>query len=308
MAKRLLVTGGAGFMGSNFVRYLCNNSNEYEITVLDAVTYAGSISNLSDVLNKINFIKGDIRDTSLLENDCLNSDLIVNFAAETHNDNSLSGPDVFIETNVQGTYNLIKFARENNIRFHQVSTDEVYGDMPIGSEDRFDELTPFKPSSPYSASKAAADLLVKAWHRSFGLQITISHSSNNFGPNQFPEKLIPFSLNLVKNDKKLRIYGTGKNVRDWLYVDDHSSAILCILEKGKIGESYNISNNQLFNNLEVANMINSAFNKSEDNIEFVVDRPGHDLQYALSSKKLRDQTGWVPRGPALSEWLHSIEK
>jgi dTDP-glucose 4,6-dehydratase len=306
MAKRLLVTGGAGFMGSNFVRYLSNNSTQYQITVLDALTYAGSLLNLSDVSDKINFVKGDIRDQTLVADICLDTEVIVNFAAETHNDNSLSGPDVFIETNIQGTYNLIKFARKNNIRFHQVSTDEVYGDMPIGSKDRFDESTPFKPSSPYSSSKAAADLLLKAWYRSFGLQVTISHSANNFGPNQFPEKLIPFSINLLKNNEKLRIYGDGKNVRDWLHVDDHSSAILCILEKGKIGESYNISSNQLFNNLEVAKMINSAFSKPATNLEFIQDRRGHDLQYAMSSKKLREETDWVPKGPSLNKWLSSL--
>ena len=305
---RLLITGGAGFMGSNFVRYLCDSSKEFEITVLDALTYAGSLTNLSSVSNKINFIHGDIRDEKLVEEICGQTDVIVNFAAETHNDNSLSGPDIFIETNIHGTYNLIKFARKFNIRFHQVSTDEVYGDMPIGSQERFDESTPFKPSSPYSASKAAADLLVKAWHRSFGLQVTVSHSSNNFGLNQYPEKLIPFSLNLIKNNNKLRIYGDGKNVRDWLYVDDHSRAILSILEKGKVGESYNISSNQLYNNLKVAEMINSSYNRPRDNIEFINDRLGHDLQYALSSKKLRNQTGWEPKGPSLPEWLTSTAK
>ena len=308
MAKRLLITGGAGFMGSNFVRYLCDSSKEFEITILDALTYAGSLTNLSNVSNKINFIHGNIRDEKLVEEICEQTDIIVNFAAETHNDNSLSGPDIFIETNIHGTYNLIKFARKFNIRFHQVSTDEVYGDMPIGSQERFDESTPFKPSSPYSASKAAADLLVKAWYRSFELQVTVSHSSNNFGPNQYPEKLIPYSLNLIKNNQKLRIYGDGKNVRDWLYVDDHSHAILSILENGIIGESYNISSNQLYNNLEVAEMINNSFNKPRDNIEFIKDRPGHDLQYALSSKKLRDQTGWEPNGPSLAEWLISTSK
>jgi dTDP-glucose 4,6-dehydratase len=308
MAKRLLITGGAGFMGSNFVRYLCDSSKEFEITILDALTYAGSLTNLSNVSNKINFIHGNIRDEKLVEEICEQTDVIVNFAAETHNDNSLSGPDIFIETNIHGTYNLIKFARKFNIRFHQVSTDEVYGDMPIGSQERFDESTPFKPSSPYSASKAAADLLVKAWYRSFGLQVTVSHSSNNFGPNQYPEKLIPYSLNLIKNNQKLRIYGDGKNVRDWLYVDDHSHAILSILENGRIGESYNISSNQLYNNLEVAEMINTSFNKPRDNIEFIKDRPGHDLQYALSSTKLRDQTGWAPNGPSLAEWLISTSK
>jgi dTDP-glucose 4,6-dehydratase len=308
MAMRLLITGGAGFMGSNFVRYLCDSSKEFEITVLDALTYAGSLTNLSSVSNKINFIHGDIRDEKLVEEICGQTDVIVNFAAETHNDNSLSGPDIFIETNIHGTYNLIKFARKFNIRFHQVSTDEVYGDMPIGSQERFDESTPFKPSSPYSASKAAADLLVKAWHRSFGLQVTVSHSSNNFGLNQYPEKLIPFSLNLIKNNNKLRIYGDGKNVRDWLYVDDHSRAILSILEKGKVGESYNISSNQLYNNLKVAEMINSSYNRPRDNIEFINDRLGHDLQYALSSKKLRNQTGWEPKGPSLPEWLTSTAK
>jgi len=307
MAERLLVTGGAGFMGSNFVQYLSSFSNEFEVTVLDALTYAGSISNLSKVADSINFIHGDIRNVELVEDICSNIDTIVNFAAETHNDNSLSGPDVFINTNIHGTYNLIQSARKNNIRFHQISTDEVYGDMPINSQERFDETTPFKPSSPYSASKAAADLLVKAWHRSFGLQATISHSSNNFGPNQFPEKLIPFSLRLVRDGKKLRIYGNGRNVRDWLYVEDHSRAILSILKKGKIGESYNISNEQLYNNLEVAEMINTAFNKPKDNFEFIEDRPGHDLQYALSSKKIRYQTGWEPKGPSLNQWLSSLD-
>jgi dTDP-glucose 4,6-dehydratase len=306
MTERLLVTGGAGFMGSNFVQYLCKFSNDYEITVLDALTYAGSISNLSKVLDSIKFIHGDIRNVELVEEICSNIDVIVNFAAETHNDNSLSGPDVFISTNIQGTYNLIQSARKNNVRFHQISTDEVYGDMPINSMEKFDEYSPFKPSSPYSASKAAADLLIKAWHRSFGLQATISHSSNNFGANQFPEKLIPLSLKLVKENKKLRIYGDGKNIRDWLYVDDHSSAILSILRDGKIGESYNVSSEQLYNNLKVAEMINAAFNKPKDNFEFVEDRPGHDLQYASSSKKIRNQTGWQPSGPSLNEWLHSL--
>jgi dTDP-glucose 4,6-dehydratase len=307
MVKRLLVTGGAGFMGSNFVKYVFNSSNDYQITVFDALTYAGSITNLGGVYKDINFKHGDIRDLDLIKEVSKNIDVIVNFAAETHNDNSLTGPDVFIETNIQGTYNLMQIARKNEIRFHQVSTDEVYGDMPINSEARFDESTPFKPSSPYSASKAAADLLIKAWYRSFGLRATISHSSNNFGPNQFPEKLIPYSINLIKNNKKLRIYGDGKNVRDWIHVDDHSSAILSILEKGAIGQSYNVSSNQLYNNLQVAEFINYAFNKPLTNLEFTEDRPGHDLQYALSSKKLREELDWTPKGPSLKEWLNSLK-
>lgn len=306
MTRRLLVTGGAGFMGSHFVKHVCINSNDYKITVLDALTYAGSISNLEGVFEDIHFVHGDIRDLDLVESVSKNMDSIINFAAETHNDNSLSGPDVFLETNIQGTYNLMQMARKNEIRFHQISTDEVYGDMPIDSQARFDETTPFKPSSPYSASKAAADLLIKAWYRSFGLRATISHSSNNFGPNQFPEKLIPSSINLLRNNQKLRIYGDGKNVRDWIYVGDHSSAVLAILEKGRIGESYNISSNQLYNNLQVAEMINSAFNKPLTNLEFTIDRPGHDLQYALSARKLREELNWIPNGPSLKEWLNSL--
>lgn len=308
MAERLLVTGGAGFMGSNFAIESLKVPNKYDLTILDSLTYAANLDNLQKINGQFKFVHGDIRDQDLVDELVKENELIVNFAAETHNDNSLAGPDIFIETNIVGTYNLLKSVRKFGSRFHQVSTDEVFGDLPIDSNDSFTENSPFKPSSPYSASKASADLLIRAWVRSYKVKATISHSSNNFGEYQFPEKLIPFSIKLLKQNKPIQLYGSGLNVRDWIYVGDHSKAILRILENGTLGEEYNIGSRQLKSNLEIAKLLNKAFGKKENFIEFVSDRPGHDRKYSISPDKLEKELNWHPVGPKIEEWILNLNK
>jgi dTDP-glucose 4,6-dehydratase len=306
MGKRLLVTGGAGFMGSNFAIEALNGSIKYDLTILDSLTYAANLENLQQISGEFEFVHGDIRDQDLMEKLARNNEIIVNFAAETHNDNSLIGPDIFIETNIIGTYNLLKSVRKYDSRFHQVSTDEVFGDLPIDSNDTFTENSPYKPSSPYSASKASADLLVKAWVRSFNIKATISHSSNNFGENQYEEKFIPHSIKLLRQNLPIQIYGNGLNVRDWVYVRDHSRALLRILEKGLIGEEYNIGARQLKSNLEVAKLLIKSFGKDENFIEFVSDRLGHDRKYSISPAKIETSLDWVPVGPSLEHWISRL--
>ncbi len=306
MAQRLLVTGGAGFMGSNFAIEALKSSKDYDVTILDSLTYAANLKNLEEINGSFKFVHGDIRDQELVDRLSLENEVIVNFAAETHNDNSLDGPDIFIETNIIGTYTLLKSVRKSGSRLHQISTDEVFGDLPIDSNDSFTEYSPFKPSSPYSASKASADLLVKAWVRSYQIKATISHSSNNYGENQFPEKLIPFSINLLKQNKPIQLYGTGLNVRDWIYVGDHSKAILKILQNGRSGEEYNIGARQLKSNIEIAKLLNISFGKDENFIEFVSDRPGHDRKYSISPVKLENELGWRPVGPTIDNWILNL--
>jgi len=296
----ILVTGGAGFIGSNFIFYMLDKHPEYRIVCLDALTYAGNLKTLEPVMNNDNFrfVKGDIRDRGFIFNlfEEENFDMIVNFAAESHVDRSIEDPGVFLETNIMGTQVLMDACREYGIeRFHQVSTDEVYGDLPLDKPElMFTEDTSIKTSSPYSASKASADLLVEAYNRTFGLPITISRCSNNYGPYQFPEKLIPLMISKALAEEELPVYGKGENVRDWLYVEDHCRAIDLILHKGQDGEVYNIGGHNERSNLEVVKNILDELDKSESLITFVEDRAGHDLRYAIDPSKISNELGWEP--------------
>jgi dTDP-glucose 4,6-dehydratase len=306
MRESLLITGGAGFMGSNFAITAAKSVRKYDITILDALTYAANLNNLEKIDGEFKFIHGDIRNQELVDTLVEANGIVINFAAETHNDNSLTGPDIFIETNIIGTYNLLKSVRKFGSRFHQVSTDEVFGDLPLNSTESFTEESPFKPSSPYSASKASADLLIRSWIRSYNIQATISHSSNNFGENQFSEKFIPNAIRLLKQNRPIQLYGNGLNVRDWIYVSDHSAAVLKIIECGKASEEYNIGARQLKSNLEIAKLLNKSFGKSEDFIEFVADRPGHDKKYSISPNKLETELDWLPTGPSIENWISNL--
>lgn len=300
MDKKILVTGGAGFIGGNFVHYMVDKYPNYMIVNLDALTYAGNLETCQPVEGKPNykFVKGDIADREfifdLFEKEKF--DVVVNFAAESHVDRSVKDPEIFIKTNVLGTQVLMDASRAYGVeRYHQVSTDEVYGDLPLDRPDLFfTEETPLHTSSPYSASKASADLLVCAYHRTFGLPITISRCSNNYGPYHFPEKLIPLMISRALNDEKLPVYGNGENVRDWLHVYDHCAAIDLILHKGRVGEVYNVGGHNERTNLEVVRTILKALGKSEDLITYVTDRPGHDLRYAIDPQKLEQELGWKP--------------
>lgn len=297
---KILVTGGAGFIGSNFVYYELDNYPNDEVICLDKLTYAGNLETLEVAMKnpKFKFVKGDIADRAFVDELFANEkpDVVVNFAAESHVDRSIENPEIFLQTNVIGTSVLMDACRKyGNIRYHQVSTDEVYGDLPLDRPDLFfTETTPLHTSSPYSASKASADLLVQAYYRTYKLPITISRCSNNYGPYHFPEKLIPLMIANALNDKKLSVYGKGENVRDWLYVEDHCSAIDLIIRKGKIGEVYNIGGHNERTNLEVVKTIIKELGKSEDLIEFVTDRPGHDRRYAIDPTKIHNELGWLP--------------
>ena len=300
MDKKILVTGGAGFIGGNFVHYMVDKYPNYMIVNLDALTYAGNLETCQPVEGKLNykFVKGDIADREfifdLFEKEKF--DIVVNFAAESHVDRSVTDPEIFIKTNVLGTQVLMDASRVYGVeRYHQVSTDEVYGDLPLDRQDLFfTEETPLHTSSPYSASKASADLLVFAYHRTFGLPITISRCSNNYGPYHFPEKLIPLMISRALNNEPLPVYGNGENVRDWLHVYDHCAAIDLILHKGKVGEVYNVGGHNERTNLEVVKTILKALNKPEALITYVKDRPGHDLRYAIDPQKLENELGWKP--------------
>lgn len=297
---KILVTGGAGFIGANFVNYMVKEHPEDMIINLDKLTYAGNLENLKEVENEPNykFIKGDIADRDfifdLFEKE--RPDVVVNFAAESHVDRSIEDPGIFVKTNVLGTTTLLDAAKEYGVkRFHQVSTDEVYGDLPLDRPDLFfTEKTPLHTSSPYSSSKAAADLFVNAYHRTYGLPTTISCCSNNYGPYQFPEKLIPLMIARATANESLPVYGDGANVRDWLYVLDHCKAIDLILRKGKEGETYNIGGHNEKSNLQVVKTILNAVDKPESLIEYVQDRKGHDRRYAIDPTKIETELGWVP--------------
>lgn len=297
---KILVTGGAGFIGSNFVYYELDNYPNDEVICLDKLTYAGNLETLEIAMKnpKFKFVKGDIADRAFVDDLFASEkpDVVVNFAAESHVDRSIENPEIFLQTNVIGTSILMDACRKyGNIRYHQVSTDEVYGDLPLDRPDLFfTETTPLHTSSPYSASKASADLLVQAYYRTYKLPVTISRCSNNYGPYHFPEKLIPLMIANALNDKKLPVYGKGENVRDWLYVEDHCSAIDLIIRKGKIGEVYNIGGHNERTNLEVVKTIIKELGKSEDLIEFVTDRPGHDRRYAIDPTKIHNELGWLP--------------
>lgn len=293
---KMLVTGGAGFIGSNFVHYTVKHYPEYEVTVIDKLTYAGNKANLSPVMDKVTLVEGDICDATLMDKLIADTDIVVHFAAESHNDNSLRNPWPFVETNIIGTYTILEAVRRHNKRLHHISTDEVFGDLELDDPNRFTETTPYNPSSPYSSTKAGSDMLVRAWIRSFGVQATISNCSNNYGPYQHIEKFIPRQITNVLSDIKPKLYGTGEQVRDWIHVDDHNAAVHLILEKGKIGDTYIIgADNDHTNNKMVIEMILELMGKPRDWYEHVNDRPGHDMRYAMDSTKLRTELGWQPQ-------------
>lgn len=292
---KLLVTGGAGFIGSCFIRHELKKHPDYKIINLDALTYCGNIANLADIEDNPNytFIHGNICDKKLVRDIISEVDCVVNFAAESHVDNSIKTPEIFVETNVQGTLNLLQASKELGIdRFLQVSTDEVYG--TLGKDGYFYETTPLAPNSPYSASKASADLLVRAYYETFGLPVLNTRCSNNYGPYQYPEKLIPFFISKLLKGEKVPVYGDGLNVRDWLYVYDHCEAIDVVLHKGKIGEVYNIGGHNEKTNIEITRLILGAMGKDESSIEYVQDRLGHDRRYAISNDKITAELGWKP--------------
>ena len=292
---KILVTGGAGFIGSCFIRHMLTKHNDYKIINLDALTYAGNIENLDDIKDNKNytFIHGNISDKKLVRDIVAETDCIINFAAESHVDRSITGPEIFIETNVAGTLNLLQAAKELGIqRFLQVSTDEVYGSL--GKDGYFYETTPLAPNSPYSASKASADLLVRAYFETYKLPVLNTRCSNNYGPYQYPEKLIPFFISKLLKNEKVPVYGDGLNVRDWLYVYDHCSAIDTVLHKGKEGEIYNIGGHNEKTNLEITKLILNAMGKDESSIQYVKDRLGHDRRYAICNDKIQSELGWSP--------------
>lgn len=295
---KVLVTGGAGFIGSNFLHYMVNKYPEYYFVCYDALTYAGNYENLSYILDKTNFefVKGDITNKEEVEKlfQENNFDWVINFAAESHVDNSIKNPSVFLKTNIIGTQILMDASRKYGIkRYHQISTDEVYGDLPLDKKElKFKETTPIKTSSPYSASKASADLLVLAYIRTYGFPATISRCSNNYGPYQFPEKLIPVVISKALKNENIPVYGNGLNVRDWIYVKDHNIAVDLIMHKGKIGEVYNIGGNSEKSNIDLVKIILKELNKSEELITLVKDRAGHDMRYAIDSSKIEKELGW----------------
>jgi len=293
----ILVTGGAGFIGSNFIRYMMGKYPDYKIVNLDLLTYAGSQNNLVGLESstKYKFVKGDINDYQLVF-DCLKNnkiELIVHFAAESHVDRSISGPDIFLTTNILGTANLLKCALENNVRFHHISTDEVFGSLE-SEKGKFTESTCYNPRSPYSASKAAADHLVRAYHNTYGLPVTISNCSNNYGPYQHKEKLIPLFITNLLQDQPVPLYGDGTNIRDWLYVSDHCQAIDLIIHNGKVGQTYLIGGDSEVSNMDIAKMLCDKMGKSHDLIQPVADRPGHDWRYAIDFSKIKNELGWQP--------------
>lgn len=303
---RLLVTGGAGFIGSNFVRRSLELYSDVKITVLDSLTYAGNMLNLHGLSRDIDFVRGDIRDHEIVEELTSRCDVIVNFAAETHNDNSLRSPRDFVDTNVMGTLTLLQAAFRNQKRFHQISTDEVFGDLPIDSKDKFKKDSPYRPSSPYSASKASADHLVRAWVRSFGLQATISNCSNNYGRYQHQEKLIPSTIKSALSGKRPHVYGSGKNVRDWIHVDDHVDGIWAVLDKGVIGETYLFGGNQELANLEIVALVLEEVGLPTSFFDFVQDRPGHDQRYAIDNTEAGLALGWKPKAARLPEYVGEL--
>ncbi|PWF99666.1 dTDP-glucose 4,6-dehydratase [Levilactobacillus bambusae] len=293
--KKILVTGGAGFIGANFVRYVATHHPEIQITVLDKLTYAGNRANLAGLEgNRVKLVVGDVTDRLLVNQLVAGVDAVVHYAAESHNDNSLRDPDPFMQTNIIGTYEILEACRHHHVRLHHVSTDEVYGDLPLTGAPAFTPDSPYQPSSPYSASKASADMLVRSWVRSFGLEATISNCSNNYGPYQYIEKFIPRQITNILMGQRPKLYGTGQNVRDWIHTDDHSSAVWEILTRGRLGETYLIGANGERSNQAVLEMILKQMDQPSDAYDRVADRPGHDLRYAIDAGKLRDELGWEP--------------
>jgi dTDP-glucose 4,6-dehydratase len=301
--KKLLVTGGAGFIGANFVHYTLKNRPEYQVTVIDKLTYAGNPDSLKNVLNQIDFVTGDICDKELMDKLVREADIVVHFAAESHNDNSLRDPWPFIHTNLIGTATILEAVRKHGKRLHHISTDEVYGDLELDDPNKFTAKTPYNPSSPYSSSKAGSDLLVRAWVRSFGIHATLSNCSNNYGPYQHIEKFIPRQITNILSDIKPKLYGDGLNVRDWIHVDDHNSAVHTIIDQGRSGETYLIGANGEENNKYIIETILELMGKDKNDYEHVNDRPGHDLRYAIDATKLREELGWTPLYTNMREGL-----
>ena len=302
--KNIIVTGGCGFIGSNFVHWVYEHEPEVHITVLDKLTYAGNVENIAGLdESRVSFVHGDICDEALLDEIVPGADAIVHYAAESHNDNSIADPTPFLQTNVFGTYALLQACKKYDVRLHHVSTDEVYGDLALDDPNRFTEETPYHPSSPYSSTKAASDMLVRAWARTYGVATTISNCSNNYGPYQHIEKFIPRQITNILCGIRPKLYGDGQNVRDWIHTEDHSSAVWTILTKGKLGETYLIGADGEKNNLTVMREILKAMGKDEDDFDWVNDRPGHDLRYAIDSTKLQRELGWQPSHTNFSEGL-----
>lgn len=302
--KNIIVTGGCGFIGSNFVHYVVNNHPEVHVTVLDKLTYAGNKENIAGLPeDRVELVVGDICDKELLDKLVPGHDAIVHYAAESHNDNSIANPEPFLRTNVEGTYCLLEACRKYDVRYHHVSTDEVYGDLALDDPARFTEETPYNPSSPYSSTKAASDLLVRAWTRTYGLKTTISNCSNNYGPYQHVEKFIPRQITNIICGIKPKLYGDGLNVRDWIHTEDHSSAVWTILTKGKLGETYLIGADGEKNNIDVLHAILKGMGKDENDFDWVKDRPGHDRRYAIDSTKLCTELGWQPQHTNFEEGL-----
>ena len=310
---KIMVTGGAGFIGSNFVHYVVDNHPDVDIIVLDKLTYAGNKANIADVLgDHVKLVVGDICDADLVDKLTQEVDAVVHYAAESHNDNSLKDPSPFIQTNIVGTYTLIQAAHKYNKRFHHVSTDEVYGDLPLredlpghgeGVGEKFTPDSPYRPSSPYSSSKASSDLLVRAWVRSFGLQATISNCSNNYGPYQHVEKFIPRQITNLLDGGRPKVYGAGANVRDWIHVDDHNDAVWAIVERGAVGETYLVGADGERSNLQVVQDLLEIFGRDRDDYELVADRAGHDLRYAIDATRLRTELGWEPAFTSFGDGL-----
>lgn len=302
--KNVIVTGGAGFIGSNFVHWVIENQPGVHVTVLDALTYAGNPDNIAGLpQDRMTFVHGDICDAELVDKLAADADAIVHFAAESHNDNSILDPTPFLRTNVEGTFTLLQAARKHDLRFHHISTDEVYGDLALDDPARFTEETPYHPSSPYSSTKASSDMLVRAWVRTYGVRATISNCSNNYGPRQHIEKFIPRQITNILCGIRPKLYGDGLNVRDWIHTEDHSSAVWDILTKGEIGETYLIGADGEKNNIEVLRAILAEMGKDADDFDWVKDRPGHDRRYAIDSTKLRRELGWQPKHTNFDEGL-----
>ena len=302
--RNIIVTGGCGFIGANFVRYVARNHPDVRITVLDKLTYAGNPQNIAGLpQSQVKLVQGDICDVALLERIVPGHDAIVHFAAESHNDNSIANPEPFITTNVEGTFHLLEAARKHDVRFHHISTDEVYGDLALDEPRKFTELSPYKPSSPYSASKAASDHLVRAWHRTHGLKTTISNCSNNYGPYQHVEKFIPRQITNILAGIRPKLYGQGLAVRDWISVEDHCSAIWTILTQGCIGETYLVGANGEYNNIDVLRMILKLMGRDANDFDHVNDRPGGDKRYAIDATKLQTELSWEPKYTDFEEGL-----
>jgi dTDP-glucose 4,6-dehydratase len=305
---KVLVTGGAGFIGANFAQFTLKEHPGHQVTVVDKLTYAGNRESLKPVEDEIAFVEGDICDPELMDGLISENDLVVHFAAESHNDNSLHSPWPFLQTNIIGTYTILEAVRKHGKRIHHISTDEVFGDLALDSTEKFDEQRAYNPSSPYSASKASSDHLVRAWQRSFGVNATITNCANNYGPYQHVEKFIPRQITEILEGRKPKLYGDGKNVREWTHVDDHNRAVWMVIEEGKIGETYLIGSGDERGNKEIVEMILELMGKPKDWYEHVSDRPGHDLRYSNNSDKLRENLGWKPEYADLKSGLEATVK